>query len=81
MIIQHWRTKGGKHEIQVEEIHSCNGVYYRANSMTNGVVNSTCIRHDKNDVLIAAASAVKLSATIDNINYICTYDQGEVHGV
>ena len=82
MIIKHWRTDDGIHEIQVEKVYGAGiGMYCRVSTITSGVVNSNSIRNTEHAALGRADDLVKHAECVHGINYKCTFTQGEADGV
>ena len=75
MIIQHWKTRGGKYEIVVYKqrctFHSINQeFYYEARLLTNGVQRGHSIRSTRVAMDKCVTHHVAQARAVDGINYI-----------
>jgi len=76
MIIQHWKTRGGKYEIVVEQIanthitHLAEGFSYEARFLTNGIQRGHSLRNTRVAMDKCVTQHVVAARAVDGINYI-----------
>ncbi len=69
MIIQHWKTRRGKHEIFVEQIFDGCTQWHEARFLTNGNQRAHSIRNTRVAMDKHIAHYVSSAALIDGIHY------------